>query len=438
MNPGNSLSFLQHRCAIHNDHSPLFPIRSVVSKIYYMGSSKKKNNHHDYLPLTIRIETVGGVATPLVLRGTPLPARRSNTFSTATDNQSAVEVNLLVGERPIKEGNRNIGTFTIDGIPPMPHGSPQINIEFLVNTDCSIIARAVIKDTDAAVEQQFLLPDNLSDKAINEELAAAEVASEADEEKLKKIEAINRAKNLVAQAEAKLSSATNDRLSKAVATLGLAMAKEDSAAIREASDSVEQQLTSPAYAGNDFFSAFFQSQPSRSNQPTRGRPISTKNEQWKTRSEISSTEPLHQLGKIFGGGAFTQDSQLCFVLMPFSKRLQPIYDDHIRPVVSKSGLRCERADDIHSTGLITWDIWERINRCRFVIADLTDINANVFYELGVAHAISKDAVLITQSMDFVPFDLKALRCIVYDHTPRGTKKLESALAATIDELMKAG
>ena len=99
-------------------------------------------------------------------------------------------------------------------------------------------------------------------------------------------------------------------------------------------------------------------------------------------------------------------------------------------------MRCERADDVRGTSLITWDIWERINRARFLIADLTDLNANVFYELGLAHALSKEVVLITQSMEFVPFDLKALRCICYDVTRRGTQQLEEKLAKTIATLMK--
>ena len=134
---------------------------------------------------------------------------------------------------------------------------------------------------------------------------------------------------------------------------------------------------------------------------------------------------------------FTLDPQLCFVLMPFESKFQPLYDDHIRPTVLRSGLRCERADDIHGTNLITWDIWERINRARFLVAELTDQNANVFYELGLAHAVSKDVILITRSMDFVPFDLKTIRCIVYEFTPRGIQKLEKQLEETIRAVMKS-
>jgi hypothetical protein len=153
---------------------------------------------------------------------------------------------------------------------------------------------------------------------------------------------------------------------------------------------------------------------------------------------VAPIETYHTLGKIFGGGKFTLDPQLCFVLMPFAAELQPVYDDHVRPTIERAQLRCERADDIKGPSVITWDIWERVNRARFLVADLTNQNPNVFYELGLAHAISKDVILLTQSMDFVPFDLKPLRCIPYEFTPRGTKALETELAAAIARLLKSG
>jgi hypothetical protein len=106
--------------------------------------------------------------------------------------------------------------------------------------------------------------------------------------------------------------------------------------------------------------------------------------------------------------------------------------------VKRTGLQCERADEIRGPNLISWDIWERVNRARFLVAELTDQNPNVFYELGLAHAISKDVILLTQSMDFVPFDLKALRCICYEFTPRGMQKLEESLFETIQTLIKVG
>ena len=224
-------------------------------------------------------------------------------------------------------------------------------------------------------------------------------------------------------------------MSKAVAELGLALASGEPQKIRNASNVVENRLfpihdifSNPAW--NSLFPKP-QSPPDRSPKPTKGRAAAST-------GGISTPQQKHALGKIFGGGTFTLDPQLCFVLMPFAAKLQPIFEDHIRPTVQKAGLRCERADDIVGVQLITRDIWERINRARFIVADLTDLNANVFYELGLAHALSKDVILLTQSMDFVPFDLKPLRCIVYEPDHRGGQKLESVLAATIGAIMKAG
>lgn len=123
--------------------------------------------------------------------------------------------------------------------------------------------------------------------------------------------------------------------------------------------------------------------------------------------------------------------------MPFAEKFQPIYEDHIQRIVTEAGLSSQRADEIASTNLITWDIWERINKARFLIADLTDRNANVFYEVGLAHAISKDVILLTQNMGDIPFDLQSLRFIVYEYSPRGMVEFEKKLRSAILALLQA-
>ena len=125
------------------------------------------------------------------------------------------------------------------------------------------------------------------------------------------------------------------------------------------------------------------------------------------------------------------DSSLCFVLMPFSGKVQNTYDDVIKPVVQRAGLRCVRADDFFDNRPIMDDIWSSIKKARLVLADLTDRNPNVFYETGLAHAIGKEVVLLTQELADVPFDLKHLRCLVYTDTLRGAKALGEALEKTI-------
>jgi hypothetical protein len=97
---------------------------------------------------------------------------------------------------------------------------------------------------------------------------------------------------------------------------------------------------------------------------------------------------------------------------------------------------CIRADNIYDNRPIIEDIWQRINEARIVISELTGKNPNVFYETGIAHTVGKEVILLTQSMDDVPFDLRHLRCIVYDYTPRGVQTLETNLRNTIEGIIK--
>ncbi len=134
---------------------------------------------------------------------------------------------------------------------------------------------------------------------------------------------------------------------------------------------------------------------------------------------------------IWSGRNFAVDERLCFVLMPFRKPFDEIYADHIKPTVERLPLDCRRADDIYGVRPIMEDIWEQLCRSRVVVADLTGRNPNVFYEVGIAHTLGKPVVLIAQSMDDVPFDLRHHRVIVYGYTPPGARKLEEALERTL-------
>lgn len=140
---------------------------------------------------------------------------------------------------------------------------------------------------------------------------------------------------------------------------------------------------------------------------------------------------------IWQGRNFSTQHDYCFVLMPFGdmRDLQRIYHDHVKPVIEHCGLRCERADDIYDVSGVMQSVWEGINKARIVVADLTERNSNVFYELGVAHTLGKPVIMLSQSIDFVPFDLRHLRCIVYTYTPPGAKKLEQVLECTIKTVL---
>ena len=149
-------------------------------------------------------------------------------------------------------------------------------------------------------------------------------------------------------------------------------------------------------------------------------------------ANIERQRRIVRLNPLFQGRQFLINEQLVFVLSPFKEPFDTIYEDHIRPSVeSIHGLNCLRADDIYDNRPIIEDIWRCTNEARILIAELTGRNPNVFYETGIAHTVGKEVILITQSMEDVPFDLKHLRCIVYEYTPRGIATLEENLKNTV-------
>jgi hypothetical protein len=123
---------------------------------------------------------------------------------------------------------------------------------------------------------------------------------------------------------------------------------------------------------------------------------------------------------------------MCFVLMPFAADFDALYENAIRPAAEATqGLTCLRADEIYGPRPIMADIWKSITEAAILIADLTGRNPNVLYELGLAHAQSKPVVLITQDINDVPFDLRAIRCVVYVNTRAGRAVLKEHLKRTL-------
>jgi hypothetical protein len=121
----------------------------------------------------------------------------------------------------------------------------------------------------------------------------------------------------------------------------------------------------------------------------------------------------------------------CFYACPFCEPFTTIYSDHCKQAAIDSGFTIERADEIFGTDPIIEDIWQGINAAEVVIADVTGRNANVMYEIGIAHTVGRPVVMLTQDINDVPFDLKQYRCIIYSHTPRGCKELEDKLSGTL-------
>lgn len=151
------------------------------------------------------------------------------------------------------------------------------------------------------------------------------------------------------------------------------------------------------------------------------------------REEVFETE--RQRSAILGSPQQSQVWPEVFVLMPFTPALKPVYDDHIKRALlaSELKLRVGRANEFFGVGSIMSDIWSAIHAARTVVADCTGRNPNVFYEIGLAHAIGKHTILISQSLDDIPFDLRHLRIIVYEYTPRGMQAFETTLIETIRE-----
>ena len=148
---------------------------------------------------------------------------------------------------------------------------------------------------------------------------------------------------------------------------------------------------------------------------------------------VEKQQKIVKINPIFHGRNFEIENDLCFVLMPFHEPFDAIYDEHIKPVLEKK-FRPRRADTIFRSSEIIEDIWEYINKAKFIIADVTGKNPNVFYELGIAHTVGKEVFIITQNDEDVPFDVKHRRFFKYSNDGDGLQKLQDNLQKAIQEL----
>jgi molecular chaperone DnaK len=159
----------------------------------------------DVTPLSLGIETLGGVFTKLIERNTTIPTRKSEIFSTASDNQTSVEVHVLQGERPMAGDNRTLGKFHLVGIPPAPRGMPQIEVTF--DIDANGIVNVSAKDMGTGREQKITITasSGLSKEEIDKMMRDAESHSTEDATKREEIEARNRLDGLIYQMEKTLN-----------------------------------------------------------------------------------------------------------------------------------------------------------------------------------------------------------------------------------------
>ena len=159
----------------------------------------------DVTPLSLGIETLGGVATKLIDKNTTIPTKKSQTFSTAEDNQSAVTIRVVQGEREMASDNKQLGDFNLDGIPPAPRGTPQIEVTF--DIDANGIVNVSAKDKGTGKEQQITIQASggLSDEDIEKMVKDAEANAESDKKKRELVDTRNQADTMIHSSEKNLS-----------------------------------------------------------------------------------------------------------------------------------------------------------------------------------------------------------------------------------------
>jgi molecular chaperone DnaK len=199
----------------------------------------------DVTPLSLGIETMGGVMTTLIPRNTTIPTRKSEIFSTASDNQTSVEVHVLQGERSLARDNRTLGKFHLVGIPPAPRGVPQIEVTF--DIDANGIVNVQAKDLGTGKEQKITITasSGLSKDEVDRMMKEAESHSDEDKKRREEIEmrncadqAVYGAERLVKDTGDKLSASDKQAIESAIETLKKAIEGQDASAIQRALDSL--------------------------------------------------------------------------------------------------------------------------------------------------------------------------------------------------------
>jgi molecular chaperone DnaK len=211
----------------------------------------------DVTPLSLGVETLGGVSTKIIDRNTTIPTKRSQVFSTAADFQTSVTVHVLQGERPMAADNVSLGMFNLTGIPPAPRGVPQIEVTF--DIDANGILNVSAKDLATSKEQKITITAStkLAKDEIEKMIKQANQFASEDQKRKEEVELRNNADNMIYQAErlskelaAKLSKEQSEHLTKSISELRQALSGKDNAAIKQNLESLQkvmQEIGTAAY-----------------------------------------------------------------------------------------------------------------------------------------------------------------------------------------------
>ncbi len=270
-------------------------------------------SRYKFLPLTLSIETVGGIATPLMNRGTPLPAVRKQRFSTAAEGQKVVTISIFYGESPIAKKNIHLGKFDLENIPEGPRGEAEVDIQFEVDDRCQLAVKAsstksgkIISSTEKRFEPQVTV------EKVEEFLRKAIDEKNEDQTIARSIEAKNSANSLIAQAEKYLlgqqkyglRNAVDTQIEETIAALGLAFQDDNIGMIEDKSKRLRELIPKTdvdfgmLFGGASPFEGFFGAPP----QPRKKAPAQPKAQEKRTTAASPSEEIAKPREGVFSAG----------------------------------------------------------------------------------------------------------------------------------------
>jgi len=252
----------------------------------------------DVTPLTFGIETLGGIATPLIERNTTIPTSKSQVFSTAADNQPSVEIHVVQGERKMAADNKSLGRFMLDGIPPSPRGVPQIEVSFDIDANGILNVKAKDKATNKEQSIRIEASSGMSEDEIEKMKKDAETHAEEDKKKAEKIEVKNNAETLIYTTEKafrdagdKISADKKKPVEEKIEALKKIKDGDDIEAIKKATEELSQEAQK---IGQELYQAAQSAQGSQAGQEAASAPDGASASQGKDEPNVKDAEEVKE------------------------------------------------------------------------------------------------------------------------------------------------